>query len=95
MNPHDNPEYRRHYMESWVKLELAGRLRALREEQGKTQTEVAVQSNRSLGVIYRMENAKLDTNPRLQTLIDVAAALGMWLEVKLTPYDQHIEPPHE
>ena len=88
MSVHDDPEYRKHYMEAWVKTELASRLRALREEQRKTQAEVAAQSGKSLGVVYRMENARFDTNPRLQTLIDVAAALGVWLEVKLVPYEE-------
>lgn len=84
----DNPKSRPHYVELWVKTSLADQLRRIREEQGVSQMCLAAEARKSLNAVYKLEQANHATNPRLQTLLDIAAALGMGLAVKLIPYSE-------
>jgi len=65
-----------------TRQDLGMNVRAIREAQGVTQTELAAKANISRGTLHRIENTAL--NVSLTTLASIADALGVKLEKLLT-----------
>jgi ribosome-binding protein aMBF1 (putative translation factor) len=79
---HD-PAYRAGYERARRRHELASRVRALRNERGLSQQELAKQVGTSQAAIARLELGGAE--PRLGTLERIADALGVDLLVDLVP----------
>lgn len=56
---------------------FARRVRALREEAGLTQDELALRAHLSVNTLQNIERVAAPGNPRLTTLWALAAALGV------------------
>jgi DNA-binding XRE family transcriptional regulator len=59
---------------------------AMRKSKRLKQEEVAVRMNRSKTAVSNFEN--LGSDPHLSTIRRYAAAVGAWIETKVTDYDQ-------
>jgi transcriptional regulator with XRE-family HTH domain len=55
---------------------ISARLKALREEKGISQQELATRADLSLSLVAKLEQGK-KADPRASTLINLAAALGV------------------
>jgi DNA-binding XRE family transcriptional regulator len=71
------------FAEEFERLQLARRVRALREAKHMTQGDLAERAGTKQPAIARLESGRVV--PRLDLLQKIAAALGMMLEVQFVP----------
>ena len=76
-----DPEFKQYFEEEGEKLELALKVRALRERAGWTQTQLAKRMRTSQQAISRLERG-IVSNCRVQTLMKLASATGAFLKLE-------------
>lgn len=77
----ENAEFRRHYEQRRMVLEVAIAVRAMRVEAGMTQKQLADVIGSSQSVIARLEQGRDQRAPRWDTLYRIAGALGKQLKL--------------
>lgn len=85
----DSGERRRGYQQADRAIQLAHEIRALREQRGLSQTELARQVGTTQSAIARLESGTI--SPSLATLERVADALGVDLVVTFAQADKAAE----
>lgn len=83
-------EYRDAYMADHVRAGIAYQIQALREQAGLTQAQLAARLNTRQSVISRLENTEYG-KVSVQTLLDVASALDIALNVRFCDYRQFLD----
>ncbi len=78
----DDPAFAAMVAEEKKRLNLGDRIRKIREDQGLTQAEVARRAFTSQSMVARIESGSHD-NLRIETLLRLARALGLELEIEL------------
>ncbi len=81
-----DPDYARLHDEQFDKVQLARRIRALRQTQKLSQNDLAEVTGTTQSAIARLESGRFA--PRLDVLQRVARALGKRLDVRLIPVPQ-------
>ena len=82
-------EYREEFLNTTVHGGIAYQVQALRRREGSTQKEFADTVGKTQTQISRLESA--DHSANVQTLIDIAAALGVGLLVRFVDLSEMLE----
>ncbi len=78
-----DPEFARLYDEEYGRLQVARRVKALRERRKLSQKQLAVRAGTKQPAIARLESGQV--MPRLDLLQKIAAALGMVVDFRFVP----------
>lgn len=82
----ESPVYRAEYVRTRQAYEIGRKVRALREEHGLTQTELAQRMGSTQSVIARLEGGGAE--PRYELLERIGRALNSDLEVSFRPHQK-------
>ena len=79
------PDYRYAFVEEKIRTGLATQIHAIREQRRMDPKEFAAKLGRKLSWTYRLEDPN-DSPPTIPSLLDVARALGVDLDVRFRPF---------
>ena len=85
-----NKAYRNAYMQGHVRSRIAYQIRALREQRGLSQQDLADLLGTTQSVVSRLESTEYG-KASVQTLLDIASVLDIALSVKFCSYPEFLE----
>lgn len=71
-----NPDYRRHFLLHFVRIEIAAAIKNMRLDKGLTQKQLAARAGVPQPQIARLESIDDERIPRLDFIIKLIAAMG-------------------
>ncbi|HKZ02396.1 MAG: hypothetical protein A2W35_06545 [Chloroflexi bacterium RBG_16_57_11] len=86
----ENRAYRRAFVEESIRTGIAAQIAALREQRHLTQTDLAVCMQTTRSWIFRLEDPN-QPPPTIQTILRVADALDVAVDVQFLPFSEFIE----
>jgi transcriptional regulator with XRE-family HTH domain len=78
--------FTRQYYRQATYFRLADQMIMLRKRRGLTQKELAQKANTTQAVVSRLENVSV--RPSLESIVNLAEALGAVVEVRLVPVEE-------
>ena len=84
-------EYREAFMEEGVYTLLAFQIRSLREQRAWSQKKLGRMSNMAQERVSILEDPNADTKPMLSTLLRLAAAFDIGLDVRFVPFSKVLD----
>jgi len=84
-------DYREGFMESHVYTGIAFQARTLREKRGMTQVALGTAAGMAQERISILEDPNASTKPTLNTLLRLAKAFGVGLQVRFVPYSKLLD----
>jgi transcriptional regulator with XRE-family HTH domain len=83
-------DYRHAFVEEKVRSHIAAQIRALREERGLTQPELAAMMDKTQSWVSRLEDAN-QPPPTIMSLLQVAEAFDVDFEISFSPFSKLLD----